>query len=128
MPDLPAMQKSAASLDSILPYTGKLPEIPVDDSPVEISGRINSTGTTLFSNSTAGTDTEHRLGVINGRDSFALQNQTGRYSFVGDNIGTEYVDPMTGNLIVTETDWICGLKDITALQRQNCTQKPPGSK
>lgn len=106
MPDLPAMQKAAAHFDSISPYTGKLPEIPVDNSPIEISGGINSAGTALFSNSVAGTDTEHRLGVINGRDSFALQNQTGRYGFVGDNIGAEYIDPMTGNLIVTETDLV----------------------
>ena len=51
-------------------------------------------------------DAQSRLQNINSKDSFSLQNQTGRTSFVGDNIGTEYVDPLTGNLIVTETDLV----------------------
>lgn len=51
-------------------------------------------------------DTSYRIGNINAKDSFALQNQIGKTHFIGDNIGEEYVDPMTGNLIVTETDLI----------------------
>ena len=66
-------------------------EIKVKDSTEEYSSRASSTAF----------DTQNRLNNINFKDSYSLQNQTGRTSFVGDNIGKEYVDPLSGNLIVT---------------------------
>jgi len=51
-------------------------------------------------------DNTHRINKINSKDSFALQNQSLRTGFVGDNIGSEYIDPLTGNLIITETDLV----------------------
>ena len=41
-------------------------------------------------------DSLYRISNINSKDSLALQNQTGRTNYIGDNIGDEYVDPMTG--------------------------------
>lgn len=71
----------------------------------EIRVKAPITAQSARSSATA-SDSANRLKNINSKDSFALQNQTGRTSFVGDNIGTEYVDPLTGNLIVTETDLV----------------------
>ena len=56
--------------------------------------------------STLPVDSSYRIANINSKDSFALQNQTGRTNYIGDNIGEEYIDPMTGNLIVNETDLV----------------------
>ncbi len=56
--------------------------------------------------SSSAVDAAYRLSSINSRDAFALQNQTGRTGFIGDNIGEEYIDPLTGNLVVTETDLV----------------------
>jgi len=60
----------------------------------------------LILNSSSSIDSAQRISNINSKDSFALQNQTGRTNFIGDNIGEEYIDPMTGNLVVTETDLV----------------------
>lgn len=70
------------------------------------SGEIRVKDTESYSSRTVTTalDTQNRLKNINFKDSYALQNQTGRTNYVGDNIGEEYVDPLTGNLIVTEND------------------------
>ena len=51
-------------------------------------------------------DSGYRMNNINNHDAFALKNQTGKTNFIGDNIGSEYVDPLSGNLIVTETDLV----------------------
>lgn len=72
----------------------------------EILIKSSDTSHPLRAAATTPSDTQNRLQNINTKDSFALQNQTGRTSFVGDNIGTEYIDPLTGNLIVTETDLV----------------------
>ena len=67
----------------------------------------NNTSRTLSGNSSStSVDAAHRISTINSKDAFALQNQTGRTNFIGDNIGEEYIDPMTGNLVVTETDLV----------------------
>lgn len=70
------------------------------------SGEIRVADTESYSSRavTTAPDTQNRLNNINFKDSYSLQNQTGRTSYVGDNIGEEYVDPLTGNLIVTEND------------------------
>lgn len=72
----------------------------------EIHIKSSDTPHSLETAATTPSDTQNRLQNINTKDSFALQNQTGRTSFVGDNIGSEYIDPLTGNLIVTETDLV----------------------
>ena len=72
----------------------------------EIHIKSSDTPHSLETVATTPSDTQNRLQNINTKDSFALQNQTGRTSFVGDNIGSEYIDPLTGNLIVTETDLV----------------------
>lgn len=64
-----------------------------------------------FSNIILPSDSSYRLSNINGKDSFALQNQTGKTNYIGDNIGAEYIDPMTGNLTVTETDLVLPGRD-----------------
>lgn len=76
----------------------KLPEIETEP------GENQNTSSLTTRSLTTPTDSSYRLEKINSKDSFALQNQTGRTNFIGDNIGEEYIDPMTGNLIVTETD------------------------
>ena len=77
-----------------------------------VNEQKNSTGNTADVNASVRTasssplDASYRITNINSKDSFALQNQTGRTNYIGDNIGDEYIDPMTGNLIVTETDLV----------------------
>lgn len=65
-----------------------------------------SVNTSARTTSSSPLDASYRIANINSKDSFALQNQTGRTNYIGDNIGDEYIDPMTGNLIVTETDLV----------------------
>ncbi len=65
------------------------------------SGVMTTSSTTI-----APFDSAYRISNINAKDALSLQNQTGRTNFIGDNIGKEYIDPMTGNLIVTETDLV----------------------
>ncbi|MBP3360063.1 MAG: RHS repeat protein, partial [Clostridia bacterium] len=67
---------------------------------------VVESGANAAGNSSVSSDVSYRISNINSKDSFALQNQTGRTNFIGDNIGEEYIDPMTGNLIVTETDLV----------------------
>ena len=71
---------------------------------VEDYSTSSNENTAVFSNITLPSDSSYRLSNINGKDSFALQNQTGKTNYIGDNIGAEYIDTMTGNLTVTETD------------------------
>ena len=66
----------------------------------------NSINNSARTTSASPADASYRIASINSKDSFALQNQTGRTNFIGDNIGEEYIDPLTGNLIVTETDLV----------------------
>ena len=70
------------------------------------SENLSSVNTSARTTSSSPLDTSYRIANINSKDSFALQNQTGRTNYIGDNIGDEYIDPMTGNLIVTETDLV----------------------
>ena len=51
-------------------------------------------------------DNAYRMNRINSKDSNALKNQTGRMNYIGDELGAEYIDPLTGNLVVTETDLV----------------------
>ena len=61
---------------------------------------------TSRSSSSNSFDASYRIANINGKDALSLQNQTGRTNYIGDNMGDEYIDPMTGNLVVTETDLV----------------------
>lgn len=79
----------------------------VPDDDVVIEGEITpiSQPQTYSARTTASAlDSAYRMNNINSKDTFALKNQTGRTNYIGDNLGEEYVDPLTGNLIVTETD------------------------
>lgn len=73
------------------------------------TNEINTSNISTMSartSSTSSFDSAYRISNINSKDALALQNQTGRTNFIGDNIGEEYIDPLTGNLIVTETDLV----------------------
>ena len=123
LPQITSDEHSAVSLKSAGVLTRELnfkewekvtatPEIPFNNnSVIEVPENIteNAENGADYANKrsiTLASDSAYRTGNMNSKDSFALQNQTGRTNFIGDNIGQEYIDPMTGNLIVTETDLI----------------------
>ncbi len=95
------------SANEIIPEYSNLREsLPVAESTDAVLTESNASIMSSRSSSSSAVDASYRLSTINGKDAFALQNQTGRTSFIGDNIGEEYIDPLTGNLIVTETDLV----------------------
>lgn len=122
--NLPQISEEASSVFSINNQIAELPEFPTDetavmpeiefaaDSVIELPRNVDQSIEvqeiqSLERTATSGTaDSDYRLGNINGRDSYALQNQTYRTGFIGDNPGEEYVDSLTGNLTVTETDLV----------------------
>jgi len=68
--------------------------------------KLNSINSSTRTTNVLPIDSSYRLTNINSKDSYALQNQIGRTNYIGDNIGEEYIDPLTGNLVVTETDLV----------------------
>ncbi len=78
----------------------------ISDNSVIVENNSITETINVNSRNSAPLHSEYRVKGINGKDSYALQNQTGRTTFVGDNLGTEYIDPLTGNLIITETDLV----------------------
>ena len=66
---------------------------------------------TTDSRSTFSSYQSYRMNTMNSRDSFSIQNQLAKINSFGDNIGTEYIDPMSGNLTVTETDLVLPGRD-----------------
>ena len=95
------------SANEIIPeYSILRGNLPTEE-PLDESSMVSNVSTmSSRSSSSSAVDAPHRISKINAKDAFALQNQTGRTTFIGDNIGEEYIDPLTGNLVVTETDLV----------------------
>ena len=49
---------------------------------------------------------QYRKDYINSEAAYSLLSPKGKINYIGDNIGEEHIDPMTGNLIVRETDLV----------------------
>ncbi len=127
--NLPQISEETSSVFSVNNQTAELPEFPTDetevmpeiefaaDSVIELPRNVDQSIEvqeiqSLERTAASGTaDSDYRLRNINGRDSYALQNQTYRIGFIGDNPGEEYVDSLTGNLTVTETDLVLPGRD-----------------
>lgn len=62
------------------------------------------------SNSSSGYSENYRS-LINGSDAFSVQNASAKTNFSGDSLSSDYVDPLTGDLTVLQSDLVLPGRD-----------------
>ena len=81
------------------------------DNVAEPLATVNTTTPHLAaSNSNSGYSESYRS-LINGSDAFSVQNASAKTNFSGDSLSSDYVDPLTGDLTVLQSDLVLPGRD-----------------
>lgn len=81
------------------------------DNVAEPLDTVSTTTPHLASSNSSSGYSENYRSLINGSDAFSVQNASAKTNFSGDSLSSDYVDPLTGDLTVLQSDLVLPGRD-----------------